>query len=143
MRKQLAGIVAGFVTAFSLLAFSPDIIDTENGVKFSVISCAIRNTGSGWTVINDANHEPSNCISVTTFSDRLQLNHGVGITQVSSLTVTTDETYAKKAYRVGASAGLNYSNIYIYSGAANTAPMNPANIADANGNFWVIGLGRK
>lgn len=143
MPNKIASFIAGLVAAFSLVAFSPDIIDTENGVRFSVISCAIRNNGSGWTVINDAAHEPSNCTSVTAFSDHLQLNHGVGITQVSSLTVTTDETFARKAYRVGASAGLNYSNIFIYSGAANSAPLNPASITDANGNFWVIGLGRK
>jgi hypothetical protein len=121
-------------------AVASDVLVAESGTRLALISCAIRNTGSGWTIINDAGHTPSGCQGIVQHADRLELQHDVGAVRVSSLTVTVDETYAKTGLRVGASVGFALSRIYLYSGAAGTAPLDPATVAASNGNLWVYGL---
>ncbi|MEU3613538.1 hypothetical protein ABZ725_14640 [Streptomyces sp. NPDC006872] len=116
-----------------------DVLVTESGTRLALISCALRNTGSGWAVIADAGHQPSGCEAVVTHADHLELQHDVDAAKVSSLAVTVDETYAKSGLRVGASVGFDLSNIYLYSGTAGSAALNPASVSATNGNLWVQG----
>ena len=117
-----------------------DVLVTEGGTRLALISCALRNTGAGWAVIADSGHQPSGCGAVVTHADHLELQHDVGAVRVSSLAVTVDETYARSGLRVGASVGFTLSNIYLYSGAAGNAALNPAGVSATNGNLWVQGL---
>lgn len=117
-----------------------DVLVTEAGTRFALVSCTIRNTGSGWAVINDGGHTPSGCAGVVTHPDHLELQHPVGAVRVSSLTVTPDETFARAGLRVGASVGFDLSNLFLYSGAAGSAPLDPATVSSPTGNLWVYGL---
>lgn len=112
---------------------------TTEGPRLAVISCAIRNTGTGWALIDDAAHAPSGVSGVIQHPDCLEITHVVGAVRVSSMQVTVDEYYAARALRCGVSVGLALSRIYLYSGAS-TAPVDPATLVAASGNLWVTGL---
>ena len=114
------------------------VLATE-GPRLAVISCALRNTGPGWTLINDAAHSPSGVTGVVQHPDCLEITHQVGAVRVSSVQVTVDEYYAARGLRCGISVGLDLSRIYLYSGAS-TTPVDPATLAAASGNLWVTGL---
>lgn len=120
-------------------AVSPDVLVTAAGVRLALVSCTIRNTGTGWAVLDNSGHTPSNCTGLVQYSDHLELQHAVGAVRVSSLAVTTDETYARAGLRAGASVGFALSNIYLYVGAAGTPPVDPVTVNDPNGNLWVQG----
>lgn len=115
------------------------VLVTEAGKRLALLSCTIRNTGSGWAVLNDAAHEPSGIAALVQHPDHIEIQHAATATQVSSVQVTPDETYAAQALRVGISVGLSLSRIYLYSGAS-TTPLDPATVAAANGNLWITGL---
>lgn len=119
-----------------------DVLVTEAATRFALVSCALRNTGTGWTIINDSGHTPSGCTGIVQHTDHIELQHDVGAVRVSSLTVTVDETYAKAAIRCGASVGFALSRIYLYSGAEGTPALDPATVTAASGNLWVYGLFR-
>ncbi|MFE2019894.1 hypothetical protein ACFW9O_17845 [Streptomyces sp. NPDC059499] len=116
------------------------ILATEAGPRLAVISCALRNTGAGWQLIDDAAHAPSGVTGVIQHPDHLEITHSVGAVRVSSLQVTPDEYYAKAGLRCGASVGLALSRIYLYKGAAGTAAVDPATLVASGGNLWVTGL---
>ncbi|WP_143662941.1 hypothetical protein [Streptomyces bobili] len=140
MCAALAALVLAPVgVAAAPSAVVPDVVVTEGGLRLALVSCALRNTGTGWSVISDAGHQPSGCEAVVTYADHLELQHDVGAVKVSSLSVTVDETYAKSGLRVGASVGFDHSNIYLHSGAAGSAPLNPATVSASSGNLWVQG----
>lgn len=113
------------------------MIDTA-GQHLRLLSCALRNTGTGWALINDAGHEPTGVTGVIQHPDHLEITHDVGAIRVSSMQVTVDEYYAARGIRVGVSVGLALSRIYLYSGSAIT-PVSPSSLAAASGNLWVTG----
>ncbi|MFD3654325.1 hypothetical protein [Streptomyces sp. NPDC058620] len=115
------------------------ILTTADGAQLAVISCAVRNPGSGWGVIFDAAHSPSGVSGVIQRADHLELTHAVGAVRVSSLQVTPDEWYAARALRVGASVGLALTRIYMYSGTS-TTPVDPATLVASSGNLWITGF---
>ncbi|WP_406420062.1 hypothetical protein [Streptomyces sp. NBC_00842] len=114
------------------------ILATE-GPRLAVISCAIRNTGGGWQLIDDTAHAPSGVTGVVQHPDHLELTHAVGAVRVSSMQVTVDEYYAARAVRCGVSVGLALSRIYLYSGTSMT-PVDPATLVASAGNLWITGL---
>lgn len=116
-----------------------DIIRTEDGASLALIACTIRNSGAGWEILETPTHVASNCTGVVQEAGRLKLLHPCGAYAVASLQVTPDETYAQQAIRVGVSAGLDYSYIYLYSGAPGGAAKSPASLVSASGNLWVQG----
>ncbi len=146
-RRSLATLVlvAALACAPARVAATPtisDVLVTEGGVRFALVSCVLRNAGAGWAVVADAGHQPSGCTGLVTHADHLELQHAVGAVRVSSLTVTVDETYAQTGLRCGASVGFSLSRIYCYSGAAGTPALSPATVTAATGNLWVYGLFR-
>lgn len=149
LRRLVAvvGLVVAFVVGAAPSAARPvvassDVLVTEGGTRFAVVSCVLRNAGAGWGVVADAGHQPSGCTGLVTYADHLELQHAVGAVRVSSLTVTVDETYAQSGLRAGASVGFTLSRIYLYSGAPGTAALDPATVTAATGNLWVYGLFR-
>jgi hypothetical protein len=131
---------AGTAAAPAASTAASDVLVAESGARLALVSCALRNTGTGWTVINDSGHMPSGCSGVVQRADHLELQHDVGAVRVSSLTVTVDETYAKAGLRCGASVGFALSRIYCHTGAAGSAPLDPATLTASTGNLWVYGL---
>jgi hypothetical protein len=121
---------------------SPDVIVTEDGGRIALVGCTIRNTGSGWYILDNTGHTPSNCTGLIQHADRIELQHNVGALRVITAQVTPDETYSQQAIRAGVSAGFNYSNIFLFSGTAGGASLNPAGVAAVNGNFWFQGYFR-
>lgn len=78
------------------------------------VAGALRNTGSGWQVIEDSGHQPTGITGVVTRADHIELQHSVGGAQVSFMQVGVDETYAALGLRCGASVGIDASKIYLY-----------------------------
>ncbi|NUS76650.1 MAG: hypothetical protein HOV70_10680 [Streptomyces sp.] len=113
------------------------MVDT-GGQTLRLLSCALRNTGSGWGLINDKGHEPTGVTGVVQHPDHLEISHPVGAIKVSSMQVTPDEYFAAYAVRCGVSGGLALSRIYLYTGAAIT-PVDPATVVGASGNLWFTG----
>ncbi|MFD5874006.1 hypothetical protein [Streptomyces sp. NPDC060322] len=115
------------------------VLVTEAGARLAVISCALRNTGSGWHPIADTAHAPSGVSAVIQHPDHLEITHNVGAVRVSSLQVTPDEYYAARAVRCGASVGLALTRIYLYKGTS-SVPVDPATLVASSGNLWLTGL---
>ncbi|MFE6025529.1 hypothetical protein [Streptomyces niveus] len=112
---------------------------TDDGRNYRLLSCALRNDGTGWALIDDTAHRPAGITGVITHPDRLELVHDVGATAVSSVQVTPDEYLAARAYRCGASVGLASSRVYLYRGTS-TTPLDPGTVIAASGNLWVTGF---
>ncbi|MCI4045141.1 hypothetical protein [Streptomyces sp. TRM75563] len=112
---------------------------TPAGARLALISCAIRNTGAGWSLIADSAHAPSGVTAVVQHPDHLEIKHPVGAVKVSSMQVAPDEYYAAHGLRCGASVGLALSRIYLYSGPS-TTPVDPATLVASSGNLWITGF---
>lgn len=95
------------------LVHSDGLIIGNNGAKYKAIGCAIRNTGTGFALIDDATHSPINIASVATFSDRIELTYNFTASKVGTATVTCDETLAAYGYVAGASVGLDKMIIWV------------------------------
>jgi hypothetical protein len=91
-----------------------DIANQNSNRKLKFIACAIRNTGSGFALINDAEHEPIGVTSVSNDTTKIVLNYDFTAIQVLSLVVVPDEIMAKNGIIVGGSVGLALTNIYAY-----------------------------
>ncbi|MFI6639941.1 hypothetical protein [Streptomyces sp. NPDC050504] len=115
------------------------MIDTA-GATYRMIGGALRNTGTGWGLINDAGHQPTGITAVLTRPDHIEIQHPVSAVKVSSFQVTPDETYAQQGLRVGISAGLALSRVYLYSGPPGLPPVDPSTVAAASGNLWLTGF---
>lgn len=111
----------------------------DQGVPLRLLSCALRNTGTGWGLISDAAHSPAGVTGVVTDPGYLEIQHDVGATAVGSVQVTPDEYLAARAYRCGISVGLASSRIYLYRGTS-TTPLDPATVVAPSGNLWITGV---
>lgn len=80
------------------------------------ISCVLRATSSGWTLLNNSGHVPLNVqnVSISSGEDTLTLDHAVGASKVLSFQITPDEQFAKYGVSAGASVGLDYSLISLF-----------------------------
>lgn len=103
------------------------------------VLCIIRNTGSGWFILSDSDHQPIGATSITQYSDRIELFFDFTATKVHSFVVAPDETYAvTDQKRAGASVGFTKAIIWFGNPGVNTK-LNPSTVANASGNFFVIG----
>ena len=105
------------------------------GTDFEVMG-VIRNTGSGWFVINDAGHEPVNIASISTGSSYVQINYGKTASKVRTLIVAPDDTFAQAGYSAGASVNLDNARIYF---GLNGFAVSPSSVVSSAGNFWIYG----
>ncbi|WP_406224969.1 hypothetical protein [Streptomyces anulatus] len=112
----------------------------EPGRTYRLLSCALRNKGTGWQIINDAGHRPTGITGVIQRADHLELTHVVGAVKVSSHQVSVDETFAAEGLRVGSSVGFDLTRVYLYTGCpcvGPSDPVDPATVSAASGNLWV------
>lgn len=109
----------------------------ETGRRYRLLSAVIRNSGSGWEMIDDGGHRPSGIQAIATRADRIELQHAVGGQRVSSLQVTPDEVFAAQGLRCGASVGIDLTNIYLYTEPADRI----SDLITYNGSAWVSEAG--
>lgn len=111
----------------------------EADSKF-IVAGALRNSGSGWTVIDDADHAPINLRSASHSTTEIRIFYGRRASAVHSLIVGVDETLATRRGLVcGASAGLESAKIQC-SARGDPAVVDPNALTDAWGNLWVYGV---
>lgn len=115
------------------------VLVTEAGARLAVLSCVLRNDGSGWKILADDGHSPSGVTGVIQRADRLELTHAATALKVSSVQVTPDEYLSARAYRCGISVGLASSRVYLYRGTS-TTPLDPALVVASSGNLWLTGF---
>lgn len=118
-----------------------DVLRTVAGADLIPVACVLRNTGGGWSILSNSGHEPSNCLSITTFPDHIQVNYGVTASRVGAINVSPDETFAQQGLRAGASVGLSFSNVYMYDSTGVLLP--PTSVVSAGGNWFFEGALRK
>ncbi|MEV8354615.1 hypothetical protein ACFVTT_38705 [Streptomyces niveus] len=152
-RRRALTALAGAAVAAPLAAFlkptkgsrlmptTSHVLLTEGGARLALLSCVLRNTGSGWEILADTGHNPSGVVGVTQHATYLELQHAATATKVSSFQVTPDETFAARGLRVGASVGLATTRLYLYTalptGGTSVPPADPATVVASSGNFWV------
>jgi len=89
-------------------------LDLGNDIikAYDNIGCVVRNTSGTWGFINDNDHVPKGFSAISSpNTSTLRLTYSKTYTNVISLIVSPDETYAKLGIFVGASAGLSVSDI--------------------------------
>ena len=102
--------------------------------------CALlRNTGSGWFIISDADHHPKGVASVDTNSDHIRLHYDFTAKEVHTFVAMADETYILDDLLVGASIGMAYANIYFHR-VGTSGWLDPATLTEAYGNINVFGV---
>jgi hypothetical protein len=119
--------------ALDLKADKSGIVRGADGKRFRVVACAIRNTGAGFQLINDAGHTPVGVKSVTTSADGMSVKINLsfqGLT-VSSVVAAPDETLAAAGYVVGASVGL--ASITLFA----SQPGGFGDYVSWNGSRWI------
>lgn len=114
--------------------------DPPTSAKDEIVEIAgtIRPDKSGnWNVLNNADHRPIGISGVSTTNYHIRIEHHVGANKVITVVITPDETMALEGYRVGVSAGLDFSIIQIYDKDNN--PVNPKSYTNQSGNIWIYG----
>lgn len=99
-----------------------DLVNEANIIgdsgKYRIVAGVIRNSGSGWEFIVNANHRGDlNCDEVGIYQadGRLYVDYSdIHVKKVISLICAPDETFASLGYLMGASVGLNAAYIQIY-----------------------------
>lgn len=93
-------------------------INTSNK-NMAVITAILRNSGTGWEILDDSDHEPVNVSSVeVTSGGSLKLNYSITAKNVLSLIIAPDETFAKD-YFIGGSVGLTDATFNIFKNGHN------------------------
>jgi hypothetical protein len=99
-----------------------------------------RVSSTEWEWLDDAGHTPTGVSAIAITSTYIRLTYDFTATKVGTLVVTPDEAFAGvSGFRVGASVGTTYSDIYCYIGT-NTTPTDPGLLSTAGANLWVYGL---
>lgn len=145
-------------TAVAVIAFTglveheePQIVapsstyTTNGGTEYLEFAGTIRNSGSGWHVLNDAGHEPDDLMSVShVTTTSVRVNHPL-CAQVVSVIVGADNEYAQDfGGKFGPSAGFGY---FVIEGSVNDS--NDTGVADdiwdpttdytTGTNIWIMG----
>ena len=113
------------------------IIKGTDGKTYVLISCVVRNTGSGWDYINDSGHRPTNVGALVQSTTDITIPYNVGGSaftgsKVSSLIVGVDETFAQQGVRVGPSVGLGSTVIEMYTDPSDRI----SDYLEYNGTTW-------
>lgn len=106
---RFKGNVAGDITElFSLVGGGSSPLS-----GYQMVAGVIRNTGSGWGIIDDVDHTPLNIDGVSNDTSTITIDHSsIGASEVVSLIVAPDETYAG-VYDFGSSVGVDSTAISI------------------------------
>lgn len=110
---------------------------STQGDTYMKLSAALRNKGTGWLVIDDANHEPLGITIGAVTSTSIEVLFPAAV-QVCDLVVGPDETFARPPYSAafGASVGLNRA---VIEGTVAGAPFDPLTWSNSLANIWLTG----
>jgi len=82
--------------------------------RYKIVACVIRNTGSGFELIDDSSHTPIGVTSVTNDTNEITINYDFTASKVGTLIVGCDEIMVANGMSAGASVGLALSKITAY-----------------------------
>lgn len=98
----------------------------------------IRNTGTGWALINDSGHTPVNIDTVTSDSSTITVTYtGAAASKVGTFLVVPDETLAQQGFTAGASVAAGSATIYL----GRTVPSYSDYVAYVGAGGWVSSNG--
>jgi hypothetical protein len=119
--------------ALDLKADDDGLVRGSDGKRFRVVAGAIRNSGTGFQLINDAAHTPVGIHSVTTAADGMSVTLKLTFqgASVGSVVAAPDETLAAAGYAVGASVGLGSITLFA------SQPGGFGDYVSWNGSKWV------
>jgi hypothetical protein len=133
MRRKFVILIS-----FLLLLFTCILIGAKpKGSSNFFIGGVIRNSGDGWQLINDKEHEPLNMTKVE-MTDTAIIVYYKSAKEVITFSATPDETMASVGYTMGASVGLNYAAIFLYD--KDLKLVNPKDYISKSGNIWISGM---
>lgn len=119
--------------ALDLKADDDGLVRGSDGKRYRVVAGAIRNTGTGFRLINDTAHTPVGIRSVTTAADGMSVTLRLTFqaATVGSVVAAPDETLAAAGYVVGASVGLASITLFV------SQPGGFGDYVSWNGSRWV------
>lgn len=100
----------------------------------------LRNTGSGWEVLNDSGHAPLNVTSVTSVNGSSTSGYILvefsAMSKVGTLVCGPDDTFAGEGFSFGASVEIGSAKIFC---GQNGAKVSPNSCISSAGNIWFMG----
>lgn len=109
------------------------------GVQHRIVAGSLRNTGSGWFVVNDSVNEPSDLVIDTVTSTTIKVTYPA-CSQVEVFLATPSAAFAgAHLVSFGGDAGLSTASI---KGRIDGAPFNPSTWTHASASIRVYGLFR-
>lgn len=91
----------------------------NSGKTYKMVAGVLRQTtaGSGWSLIDDANHKPVNCTGAISVDSggNLKVEYGFTAVNKSGFVVGVDETFAALGIQVGASVGNSFAILQAYA----------------------------
>jgi hypothetical protein len=117
---------------------------SDQSVTYQDFGGTIRNTGSGWYVLDDAGHEPDGITIGAVTSSSVQVYYPA-CSQIVSFIAAPDDTYAYTYSAVfGSSVGLTYAYIKgtIKDGSDSgylPDPWDPTTDYSSSSNIWISG----
>lgn len=110
---------------------------SNEGDMYMKLSAAIRNSGNGWHVIDDAAHEPLGISIGAVTTANIEILYPAGV-EVCDMIVGPDETFARPPYKAtfGASVGLYRAFI---CGTVSGVAFNPTTWVSSSANIWISG----
>ena len=137
MSKLWPGTIALFLCAIIALIMGGVLpAQAEDPADLETLAGAIRNTGAGFALIDDAGHTPIGLTSVTQTSTSITVHYTDPIDQVGAVVIGSDETMADHHVECGASVGLEYVVIRCFRDGA---ILNPASMTWSGSNLWILG----
>jgi hypothetical protein len=112
---SMMGFDATLVYAIGTIGrFLASTMKGDDGKVYKIFAFVVRNDGTGWDYIDDADHRPTNMGAIAVVGDDLRVTYGAPGVRVVTCIVGTDETMSALGMTCGPSVGLDYSNIKMY-----------------------------
>lgn len=110
---------------------------THGFTQNEIVAGVLRNNGSGWAILNDANHKPLGLEGIRCEGRFLEISFDFEASEIHSLIVVPDETLAGLGVIVGASVQKDKA---VIMASINGEYINLEHFESKWGNFWVYGL---
>ena len=151
VRRQGVLAVLLIVAITALLVFTRGGVSegstytSNESVTYQDIAGTIRNTGSGWYVLNDAGHEPDDLAIGTVTTSSVQVLFPE-CSQVVAMIAGPDDTYASSAWHATFGASVGFDNAVIKGSIKDSSdtgsspdPWDPTTDYSGTSNIWFIG----
>lgn len=103
---------------FAALAARLGVLEVASGAYF--FACILRNSGGGWTVIDDTNHAPYNIQSVTNDSEKIIVTPSITWSKIRTVLAVQDETFASGGLIPGVRVTTTTAEIFLSQHRLNT-----------------------